>query len=135
MELLAVNKDDKKTFTCEMIQESTTRLVKSNAKEPKSLLRMPLLSYFWEVHPAALKLFATGLQCITSFGCTWYSFHLTFKVNSVNISDRHPKSQEEAFPISWKSQNKRTKLIAKDLKLQRESLTKRALYKCFAELL
>lgn len=34
MELLAVNKDDKKTFTCEVIQEST-RLVKSNTKEPK----------------------------------------------------------------------------------------------------
>lgn len=29
MELLAVNKDDKKTFTCEVTQESTTRLVKS----------------------------------------------------------------------------------------------------------
>lgn len=66
MELLAVNKDDKNTFTCEVIQESTTRLVKSYAKEPKSLLRMPLLSYFWKVHPAALKLFATGLQYITS---------------------------------------------------------------------
>lgn len=29
MELLAVNKDDKKTFTREATQESTTRLVKS----------------------------------------------------------------------------------------------------------
>lgn len=46
MELLAVNKDDKKSFTCEVIQESTRRLVKSYTKEPKSLLRMPLLSYF-----------------------------------------------------------------------------------------
>lgn len=46
MELSAVNKDDKKTFTGEVIQEFITRLVKSYIKESKSLLRMPLLSYF-----------------------------------------------------------------------------------------
>lgn len=44
--LSAVNKDDMKMFTCEVIQESTIQLVKSYTKEPKSLLRMPLLSYF-----------------------------------------------------------------------------------------
>lgn len=133
--LSTVNKDDMKMFTCEVIQESTIQLVKSYTKEPKSLLRMPLLSYFWKVHPAAWKLFVTSVQCITSLVYTWHFFHLTLKVSSTNISERHPKSQEESCPISWKKQNKRTKLIEKDLKLQRTSLTKTALHKCFAELL
>lgn len=123
MELLAVNKDDKKTFTCKVIQDST-RLVKSYTKELKSLLRMPLLNYFWKVHPAAATLFATGLESTTSLVYIWYIFHLTFKVNSANISEGHLKSREETSPISWKSQNNGTKWTAKGLKLQRASLSK-----------
>lgn len=58
---------------------------------------MSLLSYFWKLCPEALKLFATGLQCITSLVYTWYYFHLMFKVNSANISEGHPKSHQDYF--------------------------------------
>lgn len=91
-----------KIFTCEVTQKSTTQL-KSYAKGPKSLLRMSLLSYFRKVYPAVLKLFATGLQCVTSLVYTWYYFHLMFKVNSANISEGLPKPHQDYLLLPEKA--------------------------------
>lgn len=55
MELLAVNKNDKKSFTCEVIQESTRRLVKSYTKRAQITFENATPKLFLRRVPRSMK--------------------------------------------------------------------------------